>query len=81
MSDIILEDMAYLCRQGIDIDDDNYQSQENVPRQADTTSGTGNWRRESIIRPWKSGNFQNYFASFRHYFHGAVLHMSLLQFF
>ena len=50
------EDMADLCRQGIDIDDDKYPAPDNVPRQDDTTSGTDNWRREGIIFPRKAGN-------------------------
>ena len=67
--------------QGISIDDDNNPAPENVPRQGDTTTGTGNWRREGIICPRKAGNLQNYFASFRHCSHDAILRMSLLQLF
>ena len=44
-SNLRLEDMVELCRQGIAIDDDNYPAPENVPRQGDTNTGTGNWRR------------------------------------
>ena len=73
--------MAKFFRQGIAIDDDNDTAPENVPRLGETTSGTSNWRREVIICPRKSGNLQNYFASFRHYSHDAVLCMSLLQLF
>ena len=76
-----LEDMVELCRQGITIDDDNNPSPDNVPRQGETTTGTGNWRIEGIVCPCKAGNFQNYFASFRNYSHDSILSMSLLQLF
>ena len=71
--------MVELRRQGIAIDGDNDPAPENVPRQGETTTGTGNWRREGIIFPRKAGNLQNYFASFRHYSHDTILRMSLLQ--
>ena len=71
--------MVELCRQGIAIYDDNDPAPENVHRQGETTTGTGNWRREVIICPRKAGSLQNYFASFRHYSHDYILHMSLLQ--
>ena len=74
-SNLRLEDMMELRYQGIAIDDDNNTAPENVPRQGETTTGTGNWRREGIICPRKSGNLQNYFASFRHYSHDAILCM------
>ena len=80
-SNLRLEDMAKLRRQGIDIDDDNNTSPENVPIQGETTSGTVNWRREGIIFPSKDVNLQYYFAYFRHYSHDAILRMSLLQLF
>ena len=80
-SNLRSEDMVELRRQGIAIDDDNDSAPDNVPRNGDTTTGTGNWRREGIICPRKSGNLQNYFASFRHYSHDAILRMSLLQLF
>ena len=80
-SNLRLEDMAELFRQGIAIDDDRNPAPDNIPRQGETTAGTGNWRREGIICPRKSGNLQNYFASFRNYSHDAVLRMSLLQLF
>ena len=54
---------------------------ENVPSQGGTTAGTGNCRIEGIICPRKACNIQNSFASFIHYFHDAVLRMSLLQLF
>ena len=73
--------MVKLRRQGIAIEDDNDPAPENVPRQGKTTTGTGNWRREGIICPRKDGNLQNYFYSFRHYSHDAILCMSLLQLF
>ena len=73
--------MVEIRRQGIAIDDDNYPEPENIPRQGETTNGTINWRREVIIYPQKSGNLQNYFASFRYYSHDAILRMSLLQLF
>ena len=63
---IYSEDMAELCRQVIAIDDDNDPALDNSPRQGETTSGTGNCKREGIIPPRKAGNLQNYFASFRH---------------
>ena len=44
-SDLRLEDMVELFRQGIAIDYDNDPAPENVPRQVETTAGTGNWRR------------------------------------
>ena len=75
------EDIVDIYRQGISVDDDNNPEPDNVPRQVETTAGTGNWRREGIICPLESGNLQNYFAYFRHYSHDAVLRMSLLQFF
>ena len=75
------EDKVELCRQGISIDDDNDLAPENVPRQGENTTRTGNWRREDIIFPRKAGNLHNYFASFRHYSHDAILCMSLLQLF
>ena len=81
MSNIRLEDMVELRRQGIAIDDDNDPAPEDVPRQGETNTGTGNWRRVGIICPRKSGNLQNYFASFRYYSHDATLCMSLLQLF
>ena len=80
-SNLRLEDMAELCRQGISIDDDNDSAPENVSRQSDTNAETVNWRREGIICPLKSGNPQNPFASFRHYSHDAILRISLLQLF
>ena len=43
------EDMVELLRQGISIDDDNDSAPENVPRQGENTTSTGNWRREGII--------------------------------
>ena len=70
-----------LCHQGTAIDDDNNTAPENVSRQGEITTGTGNWRREGIICPSKAGNLQNSFASFRHYSHDAILRMSLLQLF
>ena len=73
------EDMVELCCQGIAIDNDNNSAPENVPREGETTTGIGNWRREGIICPRKSGNLQNYFSYFRHYSHDAILCMSLLQ--
>ena len=79
-SNLRLEDMAELCRQGIAIDYDKNPAMENIPRHSETTSGTGNWRREGIICPRKAGIFQNSFASFRQYSHDAILCMSLLQF-
>ena len=45
------------------------------------STGTGNRRIEGIIYPHKSGNLQNYFASFRHYSYDAILCMSLLHLF
>ena len=75
------EDMVELRRQGTAFDDDNNPAPENVPRQGENTTGTGNWRREGIISPRKAGNLQTYFASFRHYSHDAILHISLLQLF
>ena len=68
-------------RQGISIDDDNNPAPENFPGQGETTTGTGNWRREGIICPLKLVNLQNYFASFIHYLHDYILRMSLLQLF
>ena len=62
------EDMVELRRQGIAIDDDNNLAPENFHRQSETTTGTGNWRREGIICPRKSVNLQNYFASFKKLF-------------
>ena len=73
--------MVELRRQGISIDDDNDPAPENVPRQGENTTRTGNWRREGVICPRKAGNLQNSFASFRHYSHDAILRMSLLQLF
>ena len=70
-----------LRRQGISINDGNNTAPENVPRQGDTNADTGNWRREGIICPWKAGNLQNYFASFRNYSYNAILRISLLQLF
>ena len=70
-----------LRRQGISINVDNNPAPENVPRQGETTTGTGNWRREVIICPQKAGNLQNYFSCFRNYSHDDILRMSLLQFF
>ena len=72
-SNIRSEDMVELLRQGISIDYDNDTAPENVPIQGETTTGTGNWRREGIMCPRKAGNLQNYFASFRHYSHDAIL--------
>ena len=53
------EEMEELRRQGIYINDDNNPAPENAPIQSETTAGTCNWRREGIICPQKSGNFQN----------------------
>ena len=78
---IYLEDMAELRRQGISTEDDNNSAPQNVPRQGETNDGTCNWRREGNICQHKSGNLQNYFASFRHYLHDTFLCMSLLQLF
>ena len=76
-----LEDMVELFRQGITTDDDNDLAQENVPRHGETTTDSGNWRRERIICPRKARNLQNTFASFIHYSHDSILCMSLLQLF
>ena len=57
-SNLRSEDMVELRRQGIAIDDDNDPAPENVPRQGKNTTCTGNWRREGIICPRKSGNLQ-----------------------
>ena len=73
--------MVELRRQGISINDDNDPATENVPRQVENTTHTGNWRREGTICPRKAGNHQNSFAYFRHYSHDAILRMSLLQLF
>ena len=73
--------MVELFRQWIDINNDNNPAPENVPRQGDTNTGTGNWWREGIICPRKAGNLQKVFVSFRHYSHDAILRMSLLQLF
>ena len=70
-----------LLRQRISIDNDNDPAPENIPRQGENNTGTGNWRIEVIICPRKSGNLQNSVASFRHYSHNAILCMSLLQLF
>ena len=43
-SNLRLEYMAELCRQGISIDDDNDSAPENVSRQCETTVETDNWR-------------------------------------
>ena len=67
--------------QGIYIYDDNNPAPENFPRQGETTTGTGNWRIEGIVYPRKDGKLQNYFASFRHYSHYAIICVSLLQLF
>ena len=80
-SNLRSEDMVELRRQGISIDDDNDPAPENVPRQGENTTRTGNWRREGIICSRKDGNLQNSFVSFRHYAHDAILRMSLLQLF
>ena len=80
-SNICLKDMVELRHQGISIDGDNNPAPENVPRQGETTTGTGNWRRDGIIFPRKDGNLQNSFASFGHYSHDAILCMSLIQLF
>ena len=45
ISNIRSEDMVELRRQWIAINNDNNQATENVPRQGETTTGTGNWRR------------------------------------
>ena len=71
--------MVELCRQGVSIDDDNNPESENVPEQGKNNNCTGNWRREGVICPRKSGNLQNYSASFRQYSPDAILSMSLLQ--
>ena len=55
-SNLRSEDMVELRRQGIAINDDNNTAPENVPRQGETTTDTGNWRREGIICSCKSGN-------------------------
>ena len=73
--------MVEIFHQGIATNDDNDTAPENVPKHSDTTDGTGNWKRDSIICPQKAGNLQNHFASFRHYSHEAVLSISMLQFF
>ena len=78
---IRLEYMVELRRQSIAINDDNDLAPDNVPRQVETTTGTGNLRREGIICPRKAGNHQNSFASFIHCSHDAILCMSLLQLF
>ena len=72
--------MVDLCCQGIAIDDDNDPAPENVARQGETNTGTGNWKREGIIFPRKAGNLRNSFSSVRHS-HDAILRMSLLQLF
>ena len=56
MSNICSECMVELLHQEIAIDDDNNPAPENVPRQGDTTTKTGNWKREGIISPQKAGN-------------------------
>ena len=38
---------------------------ENVPRQGETTTGTGNWRREGIICPRKSDKLKKTFHFFQ----------------
>ena len=81
MSNLRSEDRVELRRKCIAINDDNNPAPDNVPRQGETTSGIGNWRREGIISPRKAGNLQNYFAYFRHYSHDSILCMSLLQLF
>ena len=43
-SNLRSEDMAEICHQWIAIDDDNNPEMENVPRQGETTAGTGNCR-------------------------------------
>ena len=43
-SNLRSEDMVELRRQGISIDDDNDPAPENVPRQGENTTRTGNWR-------------------------------------
>ena len=80
-SNLRLEDMTELLRQGSAIDDDKNPALENVPRKGETTAGTGNRRREDIILPQKAGNLQFVFSSFRYYSHDAILFMSLLQLF
>ena len=74
-SNLRSEDMVDLRRQGIAIDYYNNPAPDNVPRQGETTTGTGNWRREGILCPRKSVNLQNSFASFRNYSHDTILCM------
>ena len=80
-SNLHSEDMAEFLRKATAINYDNNSAPENVPRQGETTTGTGNWRRKGVIYPRKAGNIQKCFASFRHYSHDNVLCMSLLQLF
>ena len=73
--------MVELHHQGISIDDDNDPVTYNVPRQCETTDGTGNWRKEDIIFPQKSENLQDSFNYLIHCSHDAILSMLLHQFF
>ena len=72
--------IGILC-QRIYINDDINLVPENLHKQDDTTTDMGNWRREGIICPRKSGNLLKTIASSRHHSHDAVLFMSLLQVF
>ena len=67
-SNLHLEDTVEILCQGIAIDNDNDPELENVTRKGETTTGTGNWRREVIICPRKSDKLlKKHFTSFRHY--------------
>ena len=72
--------MAEIFRQGISIGDDNNTASYNVPIQGETTAGTINWRRESILCPRRASNLKK-FDSFRNYLHDVILCMSLIRFF
>ena len=74
-SNLRLEDMVELRRKVISIDGDIDPAPDNVPRQGENTTRTGNWRREGIICPRKAGNLKIPFASFRHYSYDAILCM------
>ena len=64
-SNLHSEDIVDLRHQGISINDGNKPAPENVPRQGETTTGTGNCRIEGIICPRESGNLQKSFRFFQ----------------
>lgn len=82
-SNLTLDDMAELARQGIEVDNDNEPAPENVPDAAPTTAEPEalEWKEDGIVCPRRAANLQNSAAKLKNYSQEDVIKMSKLDLF